>query len=136
VSRVATVTAAFARNLVRAAGYGVTDNGEILSGDTVAYRAPLHETDRLSVETYFAMIDSVCRYHPDRTALAFAYAEHLNMDELGGLGLAIKTAPTLYESLIRVERYFRLMTDPVQYHQPKPSARGRMRSNWPSAPIY
>ena len=95
----ATVTAAFARALARAAGTPFEAEGD----------------RRLSDAQYFAMAEAIRDRHPDPTALAFAYAEEIDLDGIGALGLALKTAPTLRGSLVRVERYFRVLTDSVAY---------------------
>jgi AraC-like DNA-binding protein len=109
-----TVTPTFARALASAAGLRLTDDGELRDGNTVVRRVPL-SNGRLSHEAYFGLVDWVQQHHPDRTGLPFAYARAVNIDNLGALGLAMKTAPTLRDSLTRAERYFRLLTDTVAY---------------------
>lgn len=109
-----TVTAAFARALASAAGLAFTDDGQLLKNGS-----PIREIttsgDTISVSDYFDLVDWIRRTHPDRVGLPLNYARAVDIDNLGALGLAIKTAPTLRESLQRAERYFRLLTDTVSY---------------------
>lgn len=109
-----TVTPTFARALASAAGLQMTDDGRLLNGDEIVRRVALSD-GKLSHEDYFDLVDWVQRTHPDRTGLPFAYAHAVNIDNLGALGLAMKTAPRLRDSLRRAERYFRLLTDTVAY---------------------
>ena len=109
-----TVTTAFARTLVRAAGLELAADGRLLDGDRVVLRLPA-ASPQLPAEAYFELVDWVRIHHPDRVGLPFAYAAAVDIDNLGALGLAIKTAPTLRGSLQRVERYFRILTDTVAY---------------------
>lgn len=83
-------------------------------GKTV-FRARVDGDDRMTDADYFALVDWISSAHPDRVALVLAYADRLHLDDFGALGLAIKTAPTLRDSLIRSERYSRLATDTVRY---------------------
>ncbi|WP_417310427.1 AraC family transcriptional regulator ligand-binding domain-containing protein [Devosia sp.] len=109
-----TVTPTFARALARAAGFELTDDGRLLQGDEIVRRLTLSDGKLLHRE-YFDLVDWVDSTHPDRTGLPFAYARAVDIDNLGALGLAMKTAPTLRDSLQRAERYFRLLTDTVAY---------------------
>lgn len=130
----ATVTAMFARVLAQAAGYVVSETGEVLSGGAVVYRVPLTDGDRMTDDAYFGLVDWIRETCPDRLDLVFAYGDAIRMDDLGALGLAIKTAPTLRDSLIRVERYFRLVTDTVGYRLDETEALARFRIERRTAP--
>jgi AraC-like DNA-binding protein len=123
----ATVTATFARVLAGAAGYTVSETGEVLSGGAVVFRAALSDGDRMTDADYFRLVEWIRETCPDRLDLVFAYGDAIRMDDLGALGLAIKTAPTLRDSLIRVERYFRLVTDTVRYRLEEAGAVARFR---------
>lgn len=109
-----TVTSVFAQALARAAGLEFTEDGRVMRGVEVLRRFT-PSGDQLGVDDYFTMVEWVRREHPDRGGLPIAYAEAVDIDNLGALGLAIKTAPTLKDSLLRAERYFRLLTDTVAY---------------------
>lgn len=109
-----TVTAAFARALASAAGLKLTEDGRLLDGD-VAVRRLEHADGKLTDTDYFDLVDWVRLSTPDRIGLPFAYARAVDIDNLGALGLAMKTAPRLRDSLKRAERYFRLLTDTVSY---------------------
>ncbi len=111
----ATVTATFAQTLATAAGYSLSETGVVSAGDRVVHRVRVEDGERLSDADYFGFVEWIESAHPDRASLVLAYADRLNMDDLGALGLAIRTAPTLRDSLIRAERYFRLVTDTVRY---------------------
>lgn len=111
----ATVTATFARLLAMAAGYRVSEDGALSLGSTVVFRARMADGNTMTDADYFALVEWISDTHPNRAELVLAYADRLHMDDLGALGLAVKTAPTLRESLIRAERYFRLVTDTVRY---------------------
>jgi len=110
-----TVTTAFAKALVRAAGYALDPDGGIRSGNTVVHRVNPYAEDQLDAGAYFHLLEWLCRCNPDRLALVSAYATALRADDLGVFGLALKTAPTLGASLRRLERYYRLLTDTVAY---------------------
>ncbi|NIZ63247.1 AraC family transcriptional regulator [Sedimentitalea sp. CY04] len=109
------VTSAFARAMAKAAGMTLTDDGALLSDGSVVFRVS-SEVDGQIVDTdYFDLIDWIRETQPDEVALVEAYASSIQTDDLGVLGLAIRTAPTLRASLQRVERYFRLITDTAVY---------------------
>ncbi|MBT3143540.1 AraC family transcriptional regulator [Phaeobacter gallaeciensis] len=109
------VTNAFARAMAEAAGMTLTDEGALVSNGTVVLRLPRPVDGLLADKDYFDLIDWIRERHPDEVALVEAYARSIQTDDLGVLGLAIKTAPTLRASLQRVERYFRLVTDTAVY---------------------
>jgi AraC-like DNA-binding protein len=111
----ASVTAAFARAMARAVGLTMTDDGRLLSADgSVQYVCPT-DGERVPGEVFFDLIEWIRTRQADEAELVFAYAQVVKPDDLGVLGLAMKTAPTLGESLKRVERYFRLVTDSAVY---------------------
>ncbi|WP_420560582.1 AraC family transcriptional regulator ligand-binding domain-containing protein [Tepidicaulis sp.] len=109
------VTAAFARAMARAAGYEMTAEGDLLSAGEIVRRLPLLEGERLSEEDHLGLIDWIRKTHPDEAALIAAYAQTVVPEDLGVLGLAIKTAPSLRESLRRIARYYKLITDTALY---------------------
>lgn len=110
-----TVTNAFARVMAKAAGMTLTDDGALVSEGAVVRQLPRSSDGRLADTDYFDLIDWIRDRHPDEVALVDAYAALIQTDDLGVLGLAIKTAPTLRASLQRVVRYFRLVTDTAIY---------------------
>lgn len=110
----ATVTTAFARTLIGAAGLELAEDGKLLK-DGVVVRQLSSSDAALPAQEYYDLVDWVRNHHPDRVDLPIRYAQAVDIDNLGALGLAIKTAPTLRESLQRVERYFRILTDTVAY---------------------
>ncbi|WP_167644838.1 AraC family transcriptional regulator [Mameliella alba] len=110
-----TVTAAFVHALTAAANLALTPDGEILSGGVVVHQVAPLKDGQLDDQSFFDLICWIARRHPDRVSLMAAYAEAIRMDDLGVLGLALKTAPTLRASVVRLERYFRLLTDTAVY---------------------
>lgn len=109
------VIAAFARSLVRAAGLILETNGTVRSGETIVYRFSAETGDHIDAEAFYGLLEWLTRREPRRLTLVDAYAGALQVDDLGILGLALKTAPTLQASLKRLERYHRLLTDTAVY---------------------
>lgn len=109
-----TVTA-FARTLASAVGLRLDEEGNLFRGDALV-RQLSPTGGRVTDAVYFELIDWVRLNHPDQVGVAIAYAHTVDIDKVGALGLAMKTAPTLRETVQRVERYFRLLTDTASYH--------------------
>ncbi|WP_422370507.1 AraC family transcriptional regulator ligand-binding domain-containing protein [Hoeflea sp.] len=109
------VIAAFARSLVRAAGFTLEHDGTVRSGETIVYRCGAGNGDHIDAEAFYGLLEWITHRQPRRLTLVEAYANTLQVDELGILGLALKTAPTLHASLKRLERYHRLLTDTAIY---------------------
>ncbi len=101
--------------MAHAAGMTLTAEGELLADGAVVRRFRPARNDKLEDVDYFDILDCIREFRGDDVALLDAYAEQVQADHLGVLGLAIKTAPTLRESLQRVERYYRLVTDTAVY---------------------
>ncbi|MFY2822711.1 AraC family transcriptional regulator ligand-binding domain-containing protein [Ruegeria sp. MALMAid1280] len=93
----------------------LTENGALISGGAVVKRLPEVQDGQLADDSYFDLIDWIRARHANEVALVEAYANAIATDDLGVLGLAVKTAPTLRDSLQRIERYFRLVTDTAVY---------------------
>lgn len=110
------VTDAFARAMAQAAGMTLKDDGALVSGGVVVRRLPRPDDGRFTETDYFDLLDWIRRGHDDEVALLEAYARLIRTDDIGLLGLAMKTAPTLRASLQRVERYWRVVTDTAVYH--------------------
>ncbi len=111
----ASVTYAFARAMANAAGMTLNDDGALISNGLVMLRLPEAQNGQLADDAYFDLIDWIRAQQADEAALVEAYANAIATDDLGVLGLAVKTAPTLRQSLQRIERYFRLVTDTAVY---------------------
>lgn len=109
------VTSVFARTMAQAAGLMLRDDGALVSGGGVVRRLPQPGEDRLTDSDYFDLLDWIRLNHGDEVALVEAYAKLIRVDDIGVLGLAMKTAPTLRASLERVERYWRVVTDTAVY---------------------
>ncbi|MCQ0988756.1 AraC family transcriptional regulator [Jiella marina] len=109
------VTDAFARAMAQAAGMTLRDDGALVSGGVVVRRLPPQSDGRFADTDYFDLLDWMRRQHGDDVALLDAYSRLIRADNIGVLGLAMKTAPTLRASLERVERYWRVVTDTAVY---------------------
>lgn len=109
------VTTVFARVMAEAAGMSLTKDGVLTCGGAALRSFRLLENDRMDAGDYFELLQCVREAHGDDVALLDAYAKRVTADDLGVLGLAIKTAPTLRESLQRVDRYYKLVTDTAVY---------------------
>lgn len=111
-----TVVSTFAFALTRAAGLDLNAKGEISHQGDVLFHLDAPLTEHIPDQTYFDLIDRIRGFHGDDPDLAFRYGRQIRPDDLGTLGLAIKSAPTLRDSLQRLERYFRLVTDTAMYN--------------------
>ncbi|SEM69045.1 AraC family transcriptional regulator [Palleronia pelagia] len=111
-----TVTNAFARAMAQAAGMELREDGVLISGGVAVRRLPRPRDGRISETDYFDLLDWIRQRHGDEIALLAAYAKEIRADDIGVLGLAMKTAPTLRASLERIERYWRVVTDTAIYH--------------------
>ncbi|MDE4133878.1 AraC family transcriptional regulator ligand-binding domain-containing protein [Phaeobacter sp. QD34_3] len=111
----ATVTATFVNVMTRAAGLTLSKEGNLLHGDTIIHRLRKTSDDAILDQDYFDALDSIRRFHGDDLSLMRTYSALIKMDDLGVLGLAIKTAPDLRAALSVIQRYFALVTDNVAY---------------------
>jgi hypothetical protein len=71
--------------------------------------------EQIPDSAYFDLIDWIRIFCNDEPQLVFQYAREIKNDDIGALGLAAKSAPILRDTLIRLERYFRLVTDTAVY---------------------
>ncbi|WP_299684166.1 AraC family transcriptional regulator [uncultured Tateyamaria sp.] len=111
----ASVASIFATTLTRAAGLKLTAGGEVCGHGETLFRLNGPTADKIPDSAYFELIEWLrCHTHDD-PALVFSYAHEIQSNDLGALGLAVKSAPTLRDSLQRLERYFRLITDTAVY---------------------
>ncbi|WP_420409769.1 AraC family transcriptional regulator ligand-binding domain-containing protein [Hoeflea sp.] len=113
------VITAFAKTLVRAAGFTLETDGTVRSGETIILKLGAEVGEHLDADDFFMLLERVSREQHSRLAFVQAYTNTLQIDDLGILGLALKTAPTLCASLKRLERYHRLLTDTAVYRLDK-----------------
>ncbi|MBK0327919.1 AraC family transcriptional regulator [Rhodobacteraceae bacterium F11138] len=111
----AITTSAFAHALVSAAGFDLSEDGDIRDGKTVLYKTAPLTGGGLDDTAYLDLIGWISSDQTERIRLVTSYAETLKLDDLGALGLAVKTAPTLRGALRRMERYFRVLTETAVY---------------------
>lgn len=112
----ASVASIFAGTLTRAAGFELNANGEVRQNGKALYRLNCPNADKIPDCAYFELIDWLRVHARDAPELVFNYAREIRDNDIGALGLAMKSAPTLRDSLLRLERYFRLLTDTATYH--------------------
>jgi len=93
----------------------MTEGDAILSDGAVVQRVRAAENGLAPNMEYFALIDWIRATQDDEAVLVAAYAATIGPEDLGVLGLAVKTAPTLRTSLELLARYFRLLTDGAAY---------------------
>ena len=111
----ATAASIFATTLVRVAGLNLTADGKVTGEGNTLFRLNSPAGGPIPDATYFDLIEWLRKHTQDDPALVFSYAREIRGDDLGALGLALKSAPTLKDSLLRLERYFRLLTDTAVY---------------------
>jgi AraC-like DNA-binding protein len=68
--------------------------------------------DGIDEEAYYALLERIA---DDDLEFPFRYARALRPDDLGALGLAIKTAPTVEAALERLIRYLLVLSDTLEY---------------------
>ena len=64
-------------------------------------------------DAYYSLLERVAGDHDPE--LPFRYADALRPDDLGALGLALKTAPTVADALARLVRYVLVLSDTLEY---------------------
>lgn len=69
--------------------------------------------ESVDAEAYYGLIERVAG--AEDHALPFRYAEALQADDFGALGLAMKTAQTLGATLQRLMRYILVLSDTLEY---------------------
>lgn len=119
------VTATFARTMAAVAGMDLTEDGVLMDGAETVMRLDRDAEGRVSSLQHLDLLQHVRVRRPDQPALAAAYAAAIRPDDLGALGLAMKTAPTLRDSLLRVVRFFRLVATNAQYSLQEDGTQGR-----------
>lgn len=67
----------------------------------------------VSSETYYDLLERVTP--PEDRALPLRYAALLRPDDLGALGLGLKTAATVGDALLRLGRYILVLSDTLEY---------------------
>ena len=110
-----TVAAAFVNVMARAAGLTLSDDGRLLSGADLVYRFERTPQKTITDNEHFDALERIRSHFGDDLALMRAYSDMIELDDLGVLGLAVKTAPDLRSVLSVIERFFALMTDTVVY---------------------
>lgn len=110
-----TVTAAFVNAMAKAAGLTLSKDGHLLSGADLVYQFKCAPKDTITDTEHFDALERIRTCFGDDLALIRAYSGTIQLDDLGVLGLAVKTAPDLRSVLSVIQRYFALMTDTVDY---------------------
>lgn len=121
-----TVTSAFVHAMTKTAGLTLRPDGAVLSDGKKVFQLSQLPNGQIEGPPFFDLIDWIEARHRDRVSLVAKYAETIQIDDLGVLGLALKTAPTLRASLMRLVRYFRLLTDTATYRLDEGGAQARI----------
>ncbi|WP_062378450.1 AraC family transcriptional regulator [Demequina pelophila] len=69
--------------------------------------------ERVPADQYYDLLERATL--PDDHGLPYRYGERLHADDLSALGLGLKTAETLRDSLRRLVRYIVLLSDTLEY---------------------
>jgi AraC-like DNA-binding protein len=69
--------------------------------------------ERVAEEAYYDFLERAAL--TDDHGLPYRYARAINPDDLSALGIGLKTAPTLRDSLHRLGRYILLLSDTLEY---------------------
>jgi AraC-like DNA-binding protein len=108
------VTSIFARRMVQAAGASV-DARALLRSVGLDPDDDLDVTQMIAEGAYYDLLERIASEMDDAHELPLRVGPLMRPDDYGALGLAWKSAPTIRESLERVERYCRLWTDNLTY---------------------
>ncbi|MGD9571425.1 MAG: AraC family transcriptional regulator ligand-binding domain-containing protein [Thermoleophilia bacterium] len=108
------VASAVVRRIVEVAS-GPDSAGELLAsvGLPAGADAAVAMRQVIDADAYYGLIERAAREDDD--ALPFRYAAALRADDFAALGLAMKTARTVGESLQRLARYILVLTDTLEY---------------------
>lgn len=103
-----------ARRMIQVA-HGPHDPAELLEsvGLSPVPEGPAWAGESIDEETYYDLIERIA--DSGDHGFPFRYAEALRADDLGALGLAIKTAPTVADALDRLVRYVLVLSDTLEY---------------------
>jgi AraC-like DNA-binding protein len=108
------VTSIFARRMVQAAGDSV-DGAALLRSIGLDPNSPLDVTQMVTADAYYDLLERIAEDMIDAHELPLRVGQLMRPDDYGALGLAWKSAPTVRQSLERVERYCRLWTNNMTY---------------------
>lgn len=128
-----TVTTQFVLKLAQAAGLQIDPCGRVTATDgTVFDIGPADGA--LSQKQYTQIALHILDHHPNLSALAMDYARAVDLDDFGALGLALKAAPTVRDSLLRIERYFPILSDTARQKLIEDPSGARFVLEWTTDP--
>ncbi len=108
------VTSIFAHRMIQAAGEGV-DSKAFLRSIGLGPDDSLDVTQMVAADAYYDLLERIAAQMGNAHELPLRVGPLMRPDDYGALGLAWKSAPTVRQSLERVERYCRLWTDTMTY---------------------
>ena len=108
------VTSIFPRRMVQAAGSAVNAPA-LLRSIGLDPKGSLDVDQMVSDEAYYDLLERIAAEIPRAHELPLRVAKLMRPNDYGALGLAWKSAPTIRQSLERVERFCRLWTDNLTY---------------------
>jgi len=100
--------------MIQAAGESV-DGPALLSSIGLDPDGPLDVTQMIADDAYYDLIERTAEKMENGFELPLRVGPLMRPDDYGALGLAWKSAPTIRDSIERVERYCRLWTDNLSY---------------------
>ncbi|GAA3641707.1 hypothetical protein GCM10022200_26870 [Microbacterium awajiense] len=88
---------------------------ELLASVGLAPNIPPRDAARevVAADAYYDLLERVTP--PGDHSLPLRYASLLRADDLGALGLGLKTAPTVRDALVRLVRYILVLSDTLEY---------------------
>jgi len=109
-----TVAAAIVRRIVQVS-QGPDRPEALLASVGLEPRADVagHLDEQVDEDAYYALLERAAG--DDDHGLPFRYGDAIRPDDLGALGLALKTAPTVADALRRLVRYILVLSDTLAY---------------------
>lgn len=94
---------------------GAETQTDLLSSVGLSVAVPVNEwsTETVEEDAYYELLERATGDHD--FALPFRYAEGIDVDDFAALGLALKTASTVRDSLSRLVRYILVLSDTLEY---------------------
>lgn len=110
-----TVSIVFAKTLAKAAGCEFRMDGALVAAGKTVLQVTVDQ-GKISPKAYYEILDWIAQKTPGRAALAIRYAEAMDINHMGPLGLAYKAAPDLRGAFQRHLRYSNVLSDSIRYH--------------------
>lgn len=103
------VAVSFVQAIAQAAGLMLREDGIVVAGGRVVRSLTVTDGRHVPEVEYAAFVEWLGRREASQAGLVAAVTRRLRSNDLGVLGLAMKTAPTLHVSLEKLTRYSPLL---------------------------